>query len=269
MLDPWFARRYPLKHLKKLFYWPIQSRVLRDARAVLFTSEEERRQASGSFFGAGYRQEVVSYGTAPPSVDLTAARERFLEAFPNLRNKRLLLFLGRLHEKKGCDLLIQAFAAVIREHPDEKDLQLVLAGPTDPNYLEQLKSMAGSLPVSFTGMLEGEAKWGAFAAAEVFVLPSHQENFGIAVAEALACGTPVLISDKVNIWREITTDEAGFAAEDTVAGTKQLLAGWLGVAPAVRKKMRENAVRCFAQRFHIDKATASLESVLVKYARTR
>jgi glycosyltransferase involved in cell wall biosynthesis len=278
MLDPWFAQRYPLKHLKKMLYWPIESQVLQNARAVLFTSEEERRQAHRSSFRASYIEKVVAYGTAPPKVDLMAARERFLQSFPALRGKRIFLFLGRLHNKKGCDLLIEAFAAASENQTAGDNLQLVLAGPADSRHLEELKGIvsdrfAGRNPeasrVTFTGMLQGDLKWGAFAAAEAFVLPSHQENFGIAVAESLACATPVLISNKVNIWREIVEDGAGFADDDTVAGTKKLFERWLGTTEAVRKKMRGNAARCFAERFHIEKATDSLEAVLAKSARSR
>jgi glycosyltransferase involved in cell wall biosynthesis len=111
-------------------------------------------------------------------------------------------------------------------------------------------------------MLSGELKWGAFHAAEVFVLPSHQENFGIAVVEALACATPVLISNRVNIWREIVEDGAGLAEEDTVEGTRRLMEGWLRLSGSERELMRAKAQQCFAQRFHIDKATESLLAAL-------
>ncbi|OLE97405.1 MAG: transferase, partial [Cyanobacteria bacterium 13_1_20CM_4_61_6] len=179
MLDPWFKRTYPLKHIKKLLYWPWgEYRVLRDAAAVLFTSEEERRLARESFRLYRGSEKVVNYGTAPPPNPET--REKFFEAFPRLRGQHFLLFLGRLHEKKGCDLLIQAFANV----PDSAGLpnHLVMAGPcADDGYLRRLREMAARAgdSISFPGMLAGDLKWGALSAAEAFVLPSHQENFGI------------------------------------------------------------------------------------------
>src|ERR1041385_3250236 len=112
MLDPWFNRTYPLKHFKKLLYWPwAERRVLCDAAAVLFTSEEERRLARGSFPFYRCKEIVVTYGTAPPEVDLAQTREEFLTRYPELRGKQLLVFLGRLHEKKGCDLLLESFTA--------------------------------------------------------------------------------------------------------------------------------------------------------------
>ena len=107
-------------------------------------------------------------------------------------------------------------------------------------------------------MLTGNLKWGAFSAAEAFVLPSHQENFGIAVVEALACGTPVLISNQVNIWREIEADRAGYVEADDLAGTTTLLRRWLATPPGVRAEMEENARNSFARRFEIESATDSL-----------
>lgn len=265
MLDPWFKRSYPLKHLKKLLYWRwAEFRVLRDAAAVLFTSEEERRLARESFSPYRCRELVVNYGTAAPKIDLASAREEFLQSFPQLRGRRFLLFLGRLHEKKGCDLLIEAFSARRNPAGADQSLDLVLAGPcADPEYEEHLKRLTSSVSgVTFTGMLAGARKWGAFSAADAFILPSHQENFGIAVVEALACGTPVLISNKVNIWREIAGAEAGYAENDDLAGTARLIERWVGAAADTRAVMKENARECFARHFEIDRATDSLIEVL-------
>ena len=116
--------------------------------------------------------------------------------------------------------------------------------------------------ILFPGMLTGDAKWGALSAAEAFVLPSHQENFGIAVAEALACGTPVLISNKINIWREIEGDGAGLVENDDVAGTVNLLKAWVAMPNESRAAMRENARKCFTNRFEIERATDSLLKVI-------
>jgi glycosyltransferase involved in cell wall biosynthesis len=263
MLDPWFKRTYPLKHIKKLFYWPWgEYRVLRDAAAVLFTSEEERRLARESFALYRCNERVVNYGTAAPQ-NLEAARETFFEAFPQLRGKRFFLFLGRLHEKKGCDLLIKAF--VQRQVSAETPNHLVMAGPcSDDGYLRRLRQLAASASdsITFPGMLSGDVKWGALSAAEVFVLPSHQENFGIAVAEGLACGTPVLISNKINIWREIEADGAGLVENDDVAGTVNLLKRWIATSDDARATMREHARKCFSNRFEIERATDSLLAVI-------
>ena len=262
MLDPWFRRNYPLKHLKKLLYWSwAESRVLRDAAAVLFTSEEERHLARTSFPFYQCNEVVVSYGTASPHLDARSAREDFFNALPHLRGKHFLLFVGRLHEKKGCDLLLKAFAAICGRDPS---LNLVMAGPpvnqTYQRYLERIA--AGNPAVSFVGMLNGSRKWAAFSAADAFILPSHQENFGMAVVEALASGTPVLISNRVNIWREIVADNAGYVENDDLTGTEQLIQRWAATGPSERAAMKQNAMKCFAQRFEICRATDSLVDVI-------
>ena len=276
MLDPWFNRTYPLKHLKKMLYWPwAEYRVLRDAAAVLFTSEEERRLARQSFSPYRCNEVVVNYGTAAPDVDLPLARRDFFNKFPQLREKSFLLFLGRLHEKKGCDDLIQAFATVPNSSRMPQSPHLVIAGPSaNESYLRHLKQLAATAdghaepPIIFSGMLTGNLKWGAFSAADAFILPSHQENFGIAVVEALACGTPVLISNKVNIWREIVNDGAGFADEDDRAGVTRLIERWMAASAAEREAMRSNARRCFERRFQIDGAIDSLLRVLAEPRKT-
>lgn len=245
MLDPWFKRAHPLKHLKKWLYWPWgEYRVLRDATAVFFTCEEERRLARESFWLYRCTEAIANLGLADPSADDTTAF--FFARFPELAGKRLILFLGRIHPKKGPDLLLEAFRAV-----SGPELRLVMAGPGGedlPRYEN----------VAWTGMLQGAEKWGAIRAAEAFVLPSHQENFGIAVAEALSCGCPVLISNKVNIWREIEADGAGLVANDDAAGTSSLLTHWLALDDAQKAAMRENARRCFETRYQVDRATAAL-----------
>lgn len=264
MLDPWFKRTYPLKHLKKSLYWPWGDyRVLRDAKAVLFTCEEEKLLARQSFGLYRANEVVVSYGTAGPAGDAVAQRAAFLSRYPELRGKRLLLFLSRIHVKKGCDLLIEAFARVAGADPS---LHLVMAGPDQTGWRPELERRAASLEVpdriTWAGMLTGDMKWGAFYAAEVFALPSHQENFGVAVAEALACSLPVLISNKVNIWREIIEDGAGLVAEDTEAGMTRLLQEWLALPPPARQEMARRARRCFEDRFEIQIAANNLLEAL-------
>jgi glycosyltransferase involved in cell wall biosynthesis len=98
-------------------------------------------------------------------------------------------------------------------------------------------------------MITGDGKWGALYAAEAFVLPSHQENFGIAVAEALACGTPVLLADKVNIAEDIASDGAGLMELDTLQGTVNLLQHWIGMTVEDRAAMSGRASDCFVRRY--------------------
>jgi glycosyltransferase involved in cell wall biosynthesis len=264
MLDPWFKRTYPLKHLKKWTYWPwADYRVLRDARAVLFTTEQERQLAGQSFWLYQANEVVVGYGTSAPPPDAERQREVFLEAFPHLRGQRVLLFLSRIHPKKGVDLLIEAFAAVA---PVDPLLQLVIAGPDQVAWQAALQQRAAELGlakrITWPGMLSGDLKWGAFRSAELFCLPSHQENFGIVVAEALACGLPVAITEPVNISAEVAAAGAGLVHADTVAGTTGGLRQWLAMPSAQRLVMVQRGQRLFAEHFDFASVARNLVPVL-------
>lgn len=265
MLDPWFKRHYPLKHLKKWLYWPwAEYRVLRDAQAVLFTCEEESILAEQSFWLHRWKSKVVNYGTAGWTGDATSQKLTFFERFPELKGRRFFLFLGRMHEKKGGDLLIRAFHRLLSANPGA-GTHLVMAGPSDNAHGRDLKRLAEKLGVedrvTWTGMLEGDLKWGAFQAADAFVLSSHQENFGISVAEALSTSLPVLISDKVNIWREIDREGAGLVEPDTVEGAASLLRRWVELPEDERAALRTRARECFLRHFEIMAAARSLLSI--------
>lgn len=264
MLDPWFKHAYPLKHLKKYIYWLLaESHVVRGARKVLFTCEEEMLRAAESFTPYQANGEVVPYGTSNPPDDSVRLRARFFDRYPDLKGKRLFTFLSRVHEKKGCDLLIQAFSQVAREN---SEIHLVIAGPVDDVYRSKLQALVDEASmqgrISWLGMVTGDDKWAALHAAEVFVLPSHQENFGIAVAEALGCGRAVLISDKVNIWRELLADRVALVEPDTLEGTVSNFKVWLGLPEGDRQKMGENALKTFNRRYTIEAMAHGLVSAL-------
>lgn len=267
MLDPWFRRRYPGKHLKKQLYWWLQQRaILRDAHAVLFTSEAERDLAEGAFWPyRGLRTRVVQYGIRDPGPPTTVQDAAWQEQVPGLGDRPYVLFLGRLHEKKCPEELVEAYLDL-----PAPGFDLVVAGPGENALLHRLRRRLLSHPrgqhVHVPGLVQGDAKWGAFHAAEAFILPSHQENFGIAVAEALAAGTPVLISDRVNIWREIIDAGAGYAAPDTPAGIRDLLDRWQRTTPPERKAMESAARVCFLRHFEVDQSSVAYHQLLQELA---
>jgi glycosyltransferase involved in cell wall biosynthesis len=262
-LDPWFKKKYPLKHLKKLLYWrPFQYPVLRDALAVLFTTQTEKEQALLSFRLNSWNGVVVPYGTNRPGGNPTAQKETFFSKCPPVRNRRFLLFMARIHEKKGCDLLIEAFSRISSAVPE---LHLVMAGPDQVGLRATLEKQAQKLGtgdrIHWPGLLQKDSKWGAFHAAEAFILPSHQENFGIAVAEALACAKPVLISDKVNIWEDVIADGAGIVDEDTADGTHRLLIKWLALSDNQRIEMSQKASVSFSKRYSMRGAAQAIDAM--------
>ncbi len=260
MLDPYFKRRYPLKHLKKWLYWvPFEYRLLRDANAVLFTSALEKDLAKMSFSLNKWNPVVVPYGTTGPDFEVEESRAAFQARFPELKGKRFLLYLSRIDPKKGCDLLINSFAKFARQ---ETDLMMMMAGPDLGNWMPKLKAQAEALGIAgrivWPGMLKDAVKWGAFYESEVYVLPSHQENFGIAVAEAMACGKPVLTTNQVNIWPDIVETGSGIVEPDTQQGIDSLLERWFSTPQEERELMGQRAMLLFGERFNMRRTASSI-----------
>lgn len=263
MLDPYFKRRFPLKHLKKVVYWyPVEYWVLRRAWRVLFTTETEQRIARESFALSYWRSAIVPYGVEVPTTAEGELRDAFHAAVPVLNNRRFLLFLGRIDRKKGCDLLIRAFCQTAANDPN---LHLLMAGPDRDGWAAELQQVATDAGVSnrihWPGILRGSAKWGAFYASEAFILPSHQENFGIAVAEALACGRPVLLSTEVNIADTIQDDGCAFIEPDTLEGTLRLLEHWGSLGAEERDSMGRKALEAYHRRFDLRESMRTIQQL--------
>ncbi|WP_269526536.1 glycosyltransferase [Coraliomargarita parva] len=254
MLDPWFNRNYPLKKIKKQLYWNWgEHQVLQHARAVLFTCEEERRLARESFRPYRVTEKVIGYGTSHPGASVLRATR---SDFP-WGDSPYLLYLGRIQEKKGIDLLVEAYASW--SSSQSAPPHLVIAGPVQQeDFAAEIRSRFPQDRIHWIGSVQGEAKWALLSSAEALTLVSHQENFGLVVAEALAVGTPVLISDKVNIWREIQEGGAGLVEDDSLDGAMALLSKWQVIRGPERQAMRQKAQSVFHDHFDIRQATLRL-----------
>lgn len=259
MLDPWFKKSYLIKHLKKQFYWWLrQGDILRNAQAVCFTTEEERRLAQGTFFPYRCKEVVTGLGVNDPPPGEDEQSTAYFGQFPNLRDRRILLYLGRFHPKKGLDDLIRAWKKLRIKDSDI----LVLAGPIEENnpWINHLKKLAGTDPsIYWTGMLEGQLKWGALRTADAMILPSHQENYGMVVAEACSVGLPAYLTNKVNLWSEVIKAGAGRVAPDNQEGIENLLNQWLIDS---RPKLSTAAQKCFEERLHIKQTVKSLIGII-------
>ncbi|MEO6639327.1 MAG: glycosyltransferase, partial [Ferruginibacter sp.] len=200
MLDPYFQKTETrkLKALRNWAYWKfIESKVVNNSDGLLFTCESELLLAREPFKPYHPKKEInIGYGVVAPPAFQEQMREAFLEKCPEIRGEHFILFLSRIHEKKGIDHLLKAYEKIKERQPKEpannhrESLpKLVIAGPgLDTPYGKQMQLLVELTPslresVFFPDMLTGPAKWGAFYASEAFILPSHQENFGIAVVE--------------------------------------------------------------------------------------
>ena len=213
--------------LKKLYYALIARKCLLNAALLHFTTADEYRRVT-AHLPLHDRHIIVPLAINLEDFKNVANLPLFQNYFPQLPNKPYLLFLGRVDQKKGLDMLIHAFASVHRAFPQ---YLLVVAGPDNDGYGQTLRQEIEALGlqdfVVFTGMLDGDAKLAAYRDATVFVLSSYSENFGMTVVEAMAAGTPVVISDHVGIYEEVRADQAGIVtqvnAESVAAGILQVL----------------------------------------------
>lgn len=261
MLDPYFqkAEGRKLKALRNTIFWKLfEHKTVNGCDGLLFTCEEEKLLARQPFKPYHPKRELnVGLGTtAPPSED-PAFITSFINAHPKLTNQKYWLFLSRIHPKKGVDLLIAAYKKLLAE--DENIPDLVVAGPgLETEYGKDMQALASHPKIHFPGMLSGDKKWGAFYGCQAFVLPSHQENFGIAVAEAMACKIPVLISNQVNIWREISEGSGGLVDIDSLEGTFNLLKTFNKLPEDQKQKMGAQAYEVYTHHFSIEKAAQKM-----------
>lgn len=198
-LDPWSMKQKPVR--KRLFWVLFAKRLLAASAAVHYTAAAEKT-ATEEYLGMNHGRVV------PLGVNLNGSNHEDSVAnyFPLLADNPYVLVVSRLHPKKGLDQLIDAFHGF-----ENRRWRLVLAGDGPSDYVAFLKAKArGSERIVFTGWVEGKQKEALMRGASLFALPSRQENFGLSVVEAMACGVPVLVTPGVNLAREIESAEAGW-----------------------------------------------------------
>lgn len=231
--------------LKKIYHAVIGKPFLGAAKRLIATSEQEKRELVAEGIEES-RIVVRRNGVELPSY--LPERGAFRQEWEIPSNAKVVLFLGRLETKKSPELLISAFSQWRGKSRCAAPSVLILAGPEhDPGYLERLASLASSLGIAdairFTGPLYGKEKWSAYRDADIFVLPSQNENFGNSAAEAMACGTPVIVTEQCGIapW---VAGKTGFVvpyAADALANALQLVLDDPRVTSRFRKACEEVA----------------------------
>ncbi len=253
--DPWALGYRGAK--KRLYLSLVERRNLSRADAVHCLTSREADQVRT--IAPQARCEVIPNAAMIFPGDLTAAgRTAFAGRFPSLSGKRVALFLSRIHQKKGLDLLVPAFARVVARFPDA---HLVIAGPDEGGYRATVERLieryAIGATVTFTGLLNGQDKLAAFDRAEVFVLPSYSEGLPVAVLEALAFGKPVVVTDPCNITDEIRGADAGLVVDTTVQAVAEGLMTMLA-DPDRARAMGEAGSRLVKERFSLEAVSGRL-----------
>ncbi|MCF4966588.1 hormogonium polysaccharide biosynthesis glycosyltransferase HpsP [Nostoc sp. CMAA1605] len=221
-LDP--ADLLKKKQLKKLYVEIIEKGNLANAAAIHFTSEQEAKVSAR--FGVNTKDLVIPLGVIPPQISPENAKTFISGEWGIKENIPWVLFMSRLDPKKGLNLLIPALEKLL-ELGNNFHFILSGASPQDPDYEQKIKDQIANSPLkshtTITGFVTGELKTRLLQAADLFVLPSYYENFGIAVAEAMVAGKPVVISDQVHIWEQVRDSESGWVGTTNVESLVELL----------------------------------------------
>ena len=270
-LDPYLYRRSTKNHLvlKRIYERLFDLPNLHGASAIHYTTEEERQRVE--FLKLRSSSFVLPNGIDWSRFERLPHRGAFRKQL-GVGDAPLVLFLGRLHFKKGLDLLIPAFARVRQAIPSAV---LVIAGPDHDGYARKVREWVArhqlTAAVSLVGPLIGADTVSAYVDSDLFVLPSYTENFGVSVVEAMACGVPVVISDQVNIHRETVAAHAGVVTRCDIADIATAVTSLLG-NPSQRRQMgaagRLTAQRNFTWEPLIAGLTVTYEGIVAKRSST-
>lgn len=247
--SPWPWRQSPLK--KKLYWHLFGRKTVKSSRAIHFTTQEERLK---SFSTVPLLTKIPNF-VIPNGIDIKKPRKK-VDIRQRLRiqdDRAVLLYIGRIHRKKGIHFVLQA----LKKLNDKKFLFLIIGKKEDDGYVRYLNKLSKELAnsVIWHEPVPGDEVWDYYFSSNLFVLPSYDENFGMVVVEAMACGLPVLISKNVGIWREVKADGAGLAANQDVDEIASILKNLIKDEKLL-KQMSENARKSSENRFDIDKVAS-------------
>jgi len=247
LLDPWAMHYKPYR--KKAYWHLVGKRILRDSTVIVALTEYERQIVRG--LKVPTRVEVIPNGAALDARAESAPRADLEARIPELAGRRYVLFLGRIHEKKGIDILLRA---IVDFQAGSPDVAFVLAGPIDPSFAARWHDLRGRYlteeRVITPGAVKEPLKTLLLKHAELFVLPSYSEGLPVAVLEALLSGSPVVVTKQCNL-PEVQSADAGIVI-DPDAG--QLLTAMRTILRdgERRRTMAENAAKLARETFRWD-----------------
>ena len=262
-LDPYFMTE-KLKKFKKQVYWFfVEKQNLLCSKSLLLTSENEKNLLKNTFVNTkDIKKKIIGYGIIKPSYNKIAAKKNFYKKFPKLKGKKFLLYLGRFHEKKGCEILLKA----LKKLSDENiKFNILIAGP-DNDYKKKLIELSKNYnltkQIHWSGMLLKNLKWGAISLSKAMVLSSHGENFGVSIVESLSCSKPVLTTNKVNIYKKIIKYKSGYISKDNVDSFFSILKKFHNLNKKQLIKLSKNSLKCFNDNFNLETNKKSLANFL-------
>ena len=251
-LDPFFSTQFLKKIKKKIYWYFVERKNLLKAESILLTSENEKKSLTKTYVDTiGINKKVVDYGILYPKIDLNISKKLFFKKFSYLKNKEFFLYLGRFHQKKGCEILIKSIKKIIDKNIN---IKVLMVGPSN-EYRKNLIKLSNSLnlkdTIFWSDHLSYNLKWGAILNSQAMLLSSHGENFGVSLVESLSMGRPVITTNKVNICRYIENANAGLVARNNINSFSTEIEKFLLMKNKFKKKMRINSFKCFNKYFNL------------------
>lgn len=251
-LDPFFSTQFLKKIKKKIYWYFVERKNLLKAESILLTSENEKKSLTKTYVDTiGINKKVVDYGILYPKIDLNISKKLFFKKFSYLKNKEFFLYLGRFHQKKGCEILIKSIKKIIDKNIN---IKVLMVGPSN-EYRKNLIKLSNSLnlkdTIFWSDHLSYNLKWGAILNSQAMLLSSHGENFGVSLVESLSMGRPVITTNKVNIYRYIENANAGLVARNNINSFSTEIEKFLLMKNKFKKKMRINSFKCFNKYFNL------------------
>ncbi len=263
-LDPFFNKNF-FKMIKKKIYWFFfEKSNLLESKKVLVTSKKEIKSVKNTFVNTeGIKFKKIQYGIIKEKFDKKKISNFFYKKFKFLKRKNFYLFLGRYHEKKGCDILIESINILKKDFNDI----ILMCGPLNKSYhLKKLyfliKKYDLEKKIILSDAIYGDLKWGAIIESEAMLLASHGENFGVSLVESLSCGRPVITTNKVGISDEVVNYKAGVVSNDNVESFTKNLKKFINLNKTNKKNLSLNALKCFNSNFNLKSNQNSLFNLI-------
>jgi glycosyltransferase involved in cell wall biosynthesis len=253
-LDPFFSKNFHKKIKKQIYWMLVEKSNLMNSNSILLTSKIEKNLINKTYVNTnGIKKSIINDGILKPKINKNKMRKIFFKTFPTLINQKFLVFIGRFDKKKGLDTLLKA---IVRLKKKKIQYKFFIAGKNN-SYTKYLKKFSNENKIDeyivWSDKLSNDLKWGAICASQGTVLASNGENFGVAVVESLACSKPVLTTTKVNIYKEIISNKAGFISTNNPTSFEKILSKFINIKKKDLLTLNKSSYKCFNKCFNIAK----------------
>lgn len=262
-LDPYFKQEF-YKCLKKKIYWSlVEKKNLIYSKSLLLTSNNEKKLIKHTYVNTdGIKKKVVEYGILKQKLNIKKSENLFYTKFKKLKNIDYFIYLGRFHKKKGCEIILGVLAKLKK---NKIKIKVLMAGPNN-EYKKKLIEDAYKLRIDdmiiWSDTLIHDLKWIALKKSEAMILPSHGENFGVSLVEAMSLSKPVITTTKVNISDKIFSTKSGIITSNNLNSFYKGVIKFLRFSKKQKIRLSKNSYLCFSKYFNLENNLESFKDLI-------